>query len=289
MKIAAVILSGLLLLTLAGCGGGGSPQTETQTPSPSLTSPSPTTQSPSLAPSTSPAPTPSSQIDGEIIPYPNAEESQRYTVEDTSPEGEPGTVQVIIMQTGDSYEQVKSYYEKALPNLWKKSHFGETTDEEGNKIFSLVAESPDGKSWFHLSVFENMDEGETVGISHALGKAGTELPSTPGEGEGAIPPYPNARLVNRSTYTGPGSSGEEAAWTVLALETVDDYDQVKGYYQANIPAGYTNNFSGESTDDGMRTYTLWLSSPDMSEIYTIAVAEDSEEGKVEIIQSYGHK
>lgn len=293
MKIATFFLIGFLLFSLVGCGGGGSPQTETGTPAPTSSSgsPTPTTQSSAPTPSSlSPTPTPSSQAAGEILPYPNARETHRSTTQETSPEGEPGVVEVLIMQTEDSYEQVKSYYEGAIPSLWKKSYSSETNDENGYRTFSLAAESSDGKSWFYLNVFENMDEKGATGISHTLGKVSGAPPSSPSGDTGKISPYPDAKVINSSTYTGPGVSGEEATWSVLVLETADNYDQVKDYYENNIPSGYSNTYSGESTDDnGMRTYTLWFSSPDMDEMYTVAVTENSEEGKVEIVQSYGHK
>jgi len=207
------------------------------------------------------------------------------TTEGSGPEGQNGTVIYASLETTDTYEAVKAFYEKQIPTGWKQVGSFESTDENGDRSFTLTTQNSDGTAWFIGSVMEQKADGKVI-ISHNIGTEGTA--SQQPADTGPLKPYPNAAVVSSSSWTGMGGNGKEGKWTAVILSTTDSYDQVKAYYQSNKPTGFDTNYSGENTDDsGARTYSAWFASADQIQFYMVGVSENKTENKIEISQTFG--
>jgi hypothetical protein len=217
--------------------------------------------------------------------YPGATQTTKVTTDGEGPDSQKGTVTYISLETTDSFEQVKAFYEGQVPSGWKKTGSYENTDDKGDRTYTLSTESGDGKAWFILSVMESKADGK-VTISHNVGAEGSAQNQPVNTGD--LKPYPNATVVSNSSWTGMGGNGQNGTWTAVTLQSTDPYEQVKAYYEGNQPAGYSSTYSGENTDDnGARTYSAWLASADQKKFYMVGVTENKDENKVDISQTFG--
>ncbi|MCX5971296.1 MAG: hypothetical protein NTV14_07340, partial [Coprothermobacterota bacterium] len=227
-----VVLATLVVIALTSCGGPPPPsptQATQASPSPTPTlPPSPTPKpSPSPTPTPSPSPTQTPPSPGQlpnVLPYPNAKETVKVTTEGSGPEGQNGTVVYTSLETTDTYEAVKAYYEKQVPPGWKNVGSFENTDENGDRTFTISTQNPDGTAWFIFSIMEQKADGKVI-ISHNVGTEGSA--SAQPADTGPLKPYPNATVVSSSSWTGMGGNGKEGKWTAVILSTTDSYEQVK--------------------------------------------------------------
>ncbi len=297
-RVLVVLLTIAFLLTLVACGGG-SQQTSTPTPTPTTSSespkPTPTTSSetPKPTPTTSsetpkPTPTGSPNVSVEITPYPGAQQQSESKIQGNSPNGNAGNVIVTTYTSKDSFDSIKSYYEGAIPSGWKQQYANEYSDDNGKRTYSVSASSQDGKSWAAVTIIENSETDGASMISQTVGTEGSG-PATEAE-TGKATPYANANVTSSSSFTGAGITGGEGTWSVVTLETTDDYQTVADYYESLNLSGFTQTYSGETSDDnGARTFSRWMASGANDEWYVISVSENKDDNKVEISQMYGHK
>jgi hypothetical protein len=308
-RVLVVLLTIAFLLTLVACGGG-SQQTPTPTPTPTTSSespkptpttssetpkPTPTTSSetPKPTPTTSsetpkPTPTESSNIGVEIQPYPGAEKQSESKFQGSSPNGNEGDVIVTTYTSKDPFDQIKAYYEGALPSGLKEDYSNEYTDDNGNRTLALSASSQDGKIWAAVTINENSQEDGSSMISQTVGTEGSGQ-STAAE-TGKVTPYANANFTSISSFSGTGITGGEGTWSVVTLETTDDYQTVANYYENLNLSGFQQTYNGETSDDnGARTFSRWMASGANDEWYVISVTENKDDNKVEISQMYGHQ
>lgn len=291
-RVLAILLTIAFLLTLVACGGG-SQQTSTPTPTASSESPkpTPTTSSETPKPSpTSPKPTPTGgpSIGVEIQPYPGAQKQSESKIQGSSPNGNEGNVIVTTYTSKDPFDQIKSYYEGALPSGFEQQYANEYKDDNGKSTYSVSVASKDGKTWASITIVEDSDMEGTNTISQTVGTEGSG-PATAAE-TGKVTPYANADVTSSSSFSGAGISGEEGTWSVVTLETTDDYQTVADYYENLNLSGFQQTYSGETSDDnGARTFSRWMASGSNDEWYVISVSENKDDNKVEISQMYGHK
>jgi hypothetical protein len=295
-RVLIVLLTIAFLLTLVACGGGVQ-QTSTPTPTTGSESPTPTPTTSSETPkptptggSETPKPTPtgSPNIGVEITPYPGAEKQSESKIQGNSPNGNEGNVIITTYTSKDPFDQIKAYYEGALPSGLKEDYANEYTDDNGNRTLALSASSEDGKNWAAVTINENSEEDGISMISQTVGTEGSG--QTTGAETGKVIPYANANVTSSSSFSGAGISGEEGTWSMVTLETTDDYQTVADYYENLNLAGFQQTYSGETTDDnGARTFSRWMASGANDEWYVISVSENKDDNKVEISQMYGYK
>lgn len=284
-RVLTVLLMIAFLLTLVACGGG-SQQTSTPTLTPSSESPTPTPTASSETPK--PTPTGSPNIGVEITPYPGAEKQSESKIQGNSPNGNEGNVIITTYTSKDPFDQIKAYYEGALPSGLKKDYANEYTDDNGNRTLALSASSEDGKNWAAITINENSEEDGTSMISQTVGTEGSGQATTAETGKAT--PYANANVTSSSSFTGAGITGGEGTWSVVTLETTDDYQTVADYYENLNLAGFQQTYSGETSDDnGARTFSRWMASGANDEWYVISVSENKDDNKIEISQMYGHQ
>jgi hypothetical protein len=291
-RVLVILLTIALLLTLVACGGG-SQQTSTPTPTASSESPKPTPTTSSETPKPSPTspkpiPTGGPNIGVEIQPYPGAQKQSESKIQGSSPNGNEGNVIVTTYTSKDPFDQIKSYYEGALPSGFEQQYANEYKDDNGKSTYSVSVASKDGKTWASITIVEDSDMEGTNTISQTVGTEGSG-PATTAE-TGKVTPYANADVTSSSSFSGAGISGEEGTWSVVTLETTDDYQTVADYYENLNLSGFQQTYSGETSDDnGARTFSRWMASGSNDEWYVISVSENKDDNKVEISQMYGHK
>ncbi len=209
-------------------------------------------------------------------------------IQGNSPNGNEGNVIVTTYTSKDPYAQIKSYYEGALPSGFEQQYANEYKDDNGKSTYSVSVASKDGKTWASITIVEDSDTEGTTTISQTVGTEGSG-PATEAE-IGKATPYANANVTSSSSFTGAGITGGEGTWSVVTLETTDDYQTVADYYENLNLAGFQQTYSGETSDDnGARTFSRWMASGANDEWYVISVSENKDDNKVEISQMYGHK
>jgi len=298
-RVLVILLTIAFLLTLVACGGG-SQQTSTPTPTASSESPKPTpvTSSETPKPSpTSPKPSPTSpkpsptgspNIGVEIRPYPGAVKQSESKFQGSSPNGNEGDVIVTTYISKNSFDQIKSYYEGALPSGLKKDYANEYTDDNGKRTYTVSASSEDGKTWAAVMINENSEDDNSSLISQTVGTEGSGQATEADTGKAT--PYANANVTSSSSFSGAGITGGEGTWSVVTLETTDDYETVAAYYENLNLSGFQQTYSDETSDDnGARTFSRWMASVANDEWYVISVSENKDDNKVKISQMYGHQ
>ena len=291
-RVLVILLTIAFLMTLVACGGG-SQQTSTTTPTASSESPkpTPTTSSETPKPSpTSPKPTPTGgpSIGVEIKPYPGAEKQSESKIQGSSPNGNEGNVIVTTYISKDPFDQIKSYYEGAMPSGLKQQYANEYSDDNGKRTYAVSASSEDGKTWAAVTINENSEDDGSSMISQTVGTEGSGQATEADTGKAT--PYANANVTSSSSFSGAGITGGEGTWSVVTLETTDDYETVAAYYENLNLSGFQQTYSGETSDDnGARTFSRWMASGANDEWYVISVSENKDDNKVEISQMYGHQ
>jgi len=291
-RVLVILLTIAFLMTLAACGGG-SQQTSTPTPTAGSESPKPTPATSSETPKPSPtspkpSPTGSPNVGLEIQPYPGAQKQSESKMQGNSPNGNEGNVIVSTYTSKDPYAQIKSYYEGALPSGFQQQYANEYKDDNGKSTYGVSVASKDGKTWASITIVEDSDTEGTTTISQIVGTEGSGQ-ATEAE-TGKATPYANANITSSSSFTGAGITGGEGIWSVVTLETTDDYQTVASYYENLNLSGLQQTYSGETSDDsGARTFSRMMASGANDEWYVISVSENIDDNKVEISQMYGHK
>jgi hypothetical protein len=84
-----------------------------------------------------------------------------------------------------------------------------------------------------------------------------------------------------------GPTGGSGQWVVLVLETTDRFEQVRDFYKANPPQGFTQSTSTEQSEGDERTFASWFARQDGKAWHTVTVTEDKGEGKIKITLSSG--
>ena len=154
--VVILCLAGLLWLSSCSSEPESSPSS-----SPSATQSSPT---PSPTPTESVQPTPSQTpgISFSITPYPNASILNTSNNHGTDADGNSITVHTIWLETTDSYEQVKAYYESNQPAGFQTTMAGDDTGADNNRTYSAYLLKPEDKAMIILNISEYKDAGKVA-------------------------------------------------------------------------------------------------------------------------------